>query len=75
MGSLEASCILTLGRPDPQNGVGQKSKNFDFAQNDFGGVSDNFPKYFFLWVNIFSPKDIENFSNIFFSKNASEIDF
>ncbi len=33
MGSLEASCILTPGRPDPH----------------FGGVSGNFPEFFF-WV-------------------------
>ncbi len=58
----------------PQNGVGQKSKIFDFAQNDFEDVSDNFPgnsrESFFLWVKLF-PKDLENFSKIF----ASEIDF
>ncbi len=68
MGSLVASCILIPGHLDPQNGVGQKSKIFDFAQNVFGDVSDKFPGKFFLWVKIF-PKDLELFSKNF----ASEI--
>ncbi len=38
--------ILSPGVQNPQNAVGQKSKIFDFAQNDFGGISDNFPKFF-----------------------------
>ncbi len=53
MGSLEPSCILTPGRPDRQNGVGQISKIFDFAQNDFWGVSDNFLGKKVLWAKIF----------------------
>ncbi len=61
--------ILTRGHPNPQNGMGQKSKIFDFAQNDFGDVSDNFRKFFF--VGKIFPQDLENFSKIF----ASEIDF
>ncbi len=75
MGSLDSSCILTPGRPDPQKWVGQKSKILDFAQNDFGGISDDFPEIYFLWVKFFFSKDLENFSNFFFTKNASEIDF
>ncbi len=53
MGRLEASCILAPGRPDRQNGASQKSKILDFAQNDFGGVSDNFPGITFKWVKKF----------------------
>ncbi len=73
MGSLEASCILTLGRPDPQNGVGQKAKIFDLAQNDFGGVSDNFPEKSFLSVTFFS--EGQHFLKFFSSKYASDTDF
>ncbi len=73
MGSLVASGILTPGRPDPQNGVGQKSKIFDFAQNDFGDVSDNFPGKFFFVGKIFSEGLREFFENVRIGNKTFEL--